>query len=418
MQIIIFEDSDVCHLAPLTDLKPACRLYTGGSSLYEKFLQGCSSHGPVSFHMRRCLRPWYGRYMPLFDETEAPCDSDILLINSRLVFDQSARKRVFGDLSVSGRSLFQGGRLVAARYSGKDLPRSSDIWSDTLDTQAIATGTRSLEAGGFRLVSRPWDLIAYHPSQMQADGELFPFGRIDGDVRKGAHLVCRSNIRIADGAVIHPGAVLDASDGYIAIGEEAVVEHNAVLAANVILQPRSRVKAAARIYSNVCIGVGAKAGGEIEDSVMEPFSNKQHDGFLGHSYISSWCNLGAGTITSDLRNDYKSVRVEHEGVLTDTDMQFLGLVMGEHSKSAIGSVFNTGTIAGTSSNIFGAGFPPKSVPSFSWGGADSGFAPYDVDRAVETARRVMRRRNIDMDAAYEEMFRFAASCSRGGSRLL
>ncbi len=151
-----------------------------------------------------------------------------------------------------------------------------------------------------------------------------------------------------------------------------------------------------------------KLGGEVEDSIIEPFANKQHDGFLGHSYISSWCNLGAGTNTSDLKNNYSPIKLLLNGREEMTGLQFLGLLMGDHAKSSINSMFNTGTVVGTGANIFDAGFPPKEVFSFSWGGSE-GFENYEIEKAVDTARKVMERRQVMMSGAYESMFRFVAA---------
>ncbi|NTU99335.1 transferase, partial [Candidatus Falkowbacteria bacterium] len=137
-------------------------------------------------------------------------------------------------------------------------------------------------------------------------------------------------------------------------------------------------------------------------------SNKQHDGFLGHSYISSWCNLGAGTDTSDLKNNYSQVSIETTHGNMATGQQFLGLLMGEHSKCSIGARFNTGTVVGTSSNIFGNGMPAKYVPSFSWGDGHDGTKRYEIGKAVETARKVMARRKMEMSVAYEAMLRMMA----------
>jgi len=141
---------------------------------------------------------------------------------------------------------------------------------------------------------------------------------------------------------------------------------------------------------------------------MEPFSNKQHDGFLGHSYISSWCNLGAGTDTSDLKNNYSQVSIETAHGKMATGQQFLGLLMAEHSKCSIGTRFNTGTVVGTSTNIFGNGMPAKYVPSFSWGDGHTGNGEYEIGKAIETARKVMARRKVEMSAAYEAMLRAVA----------
>jgi len=198
--------------------------------------------------------------------------------------------------------------------------------------------------------------------------------------------------------------VLDASEGAIVIDKEAKVLPNAVLMNNVYVGKNATIKIGAKIYSNVSAGKLAKLGGEVEDSIFESFSNKQHEGFIGHSYISSWCNLGADTNSSDLKNNYGSVRIKLHGQEFDTKMQFLGLFMGEHSKSGINTMFNTGTVVGVSSNVFGAGFPPKYIDSFEWGGA-GGFQVYQLDKAMEVVKTVMKRRGIDMTEEYQNVFK-------------
>ncbi|MFQ5825202.1 MAG: transferase, partial [bacterium] len=145
-------------------------------------------------------------------------------------------------------------------------------------------------------------------------------------------------------------------------------------------------------------------GGEMEKSIIHSYSNKQHDGFLGHAYLGQWVNLGAGTNNSDLKNNYNSVKVYVDGTWVDSGSQFVGLFMGDHSKTGTNTMFNTGTVVGVMSNVFGAGYPPKFIPSFAWGGSE-GFVKYEVEKALETARRVMVRRNIEMSPAYNKLFR-------------
>jgi UDP-N-acetylglucosamine diphosphorylase/glucosamine-1-phosphate N-acetyltransferase len=156
-------------------------------------------------------------------------------------------------------------------------------------------------------------------------------------------------------------------------------------------------------------------GGEVENSIVQGYSNKQHDGYLGHSFLGEWCNLGAGTNTSDLKNDYSPVRVTIEGEEFLTNSMFVGLLMGDHSKSAIGTQFNTGTAVGISSNIFGVssdtGFPPKWIPSFSWGGAKE-MTNYRFEKALAVARTVMGRRNIEMTEEEAELFQWIYQKSR------
>jgi UDP-N-acetylglucosamine diphosphorylase/glucosamine-1-phosphate N-acetyltransferase len=158
------------------------------------------------------------------------------------------------------------------------------------------------------------------------------------------------------------------------------------------------------MYGGTSIGPVSKVGGEIENSIVQGFSNKQHDGYLGHSYLGLWVNLGAGTNTSDLKNDYAPVRVTIEGEEYNTNSLFVGLFMGDHSKSAIGTQFNTGTAVGVSCNIFSGGFPPKWIPNFSWVGA-KGVEPYRYEKAIEVAKTVMHRRDQELPAEAEAMLR-------------
>ncbi|MFQ5865804.1 MAG: transferase, partial [bacterium] len=145
-------------------------------------------------------------------------------------------------------------------------------------------------------------------------------------------------------------------------------------------------------------------GGEMEKSIIHSYSNKQHEGFLGHAYLGQWVNIGAGTNNSDLKNNYSSVKVDLGGAVVDSGSQFVGLFMGDHSKTGINTMFNTGTVVGVMSNVFGAGFPPRFIPSFVWGGHD-GFVEHELEKALETARRVMARRRIEMSSAYERLLR-------------
>jgi UDP-N-acetylglucosamine diphosphorylase/glucosamine-1-phosphate N-acetyltransferase len=225
-----------------------------------------------------------------------------------------------------------------------------------------------------------------------------------GLVYEGAHLVNPSNIVIGAGSKIKPGVVLDAEGGPIYIGSNVTVFPNAVIEGPAFVGDRSLIKVGAKIYEHTSIGEVCKVGGEVEASVIHSFSNKQHDGFLGHAYLGMWVNLGADTNNSDLKNNYGSVKVIIDGQTIDSGSMFMGLVMGDHSKSSINSMFNTGTVVGVSSNVFGSGFPPKSVPSFAWGGGEA-IKTYDLERALLVARRVMGRRKLELSACEEAVLR-------------
>ncbi|NTU52767.1 MAG: transferase [Chlorobiaceae bacterium] len=407
MQVIIFEDEHIARFSPLVDLKPVYELVTGCYSLRARFLKATAGKRDLTWHLRSSIAPWFRKNNSCAVVNDL-VDDELLLVNGRLVCEGEVARLIVDAGIGAGKALVQKGSLLFARLSAGQLPFSGASFPDLLDGMALASKMSCVEVSGFTLLENLWDPVALHPAMMQHDGAALALGRIEGEVHPSAILVKPEAIAIEKGAKVMAGAVLDASDGFIYIGAGAMVEPVALLMQNVFIAPKATVKSGARIYSNVSIGGGSKAGGEIEDSIMEPFSNKQHDGFLGHSYISSWCNLGAGTDTSDLKNNYSQVSIETAHGKMATGQQFLGLLMGEHSKCSIGTRFNTGTVVGTSSNIFGDGMPSKYIPSFSWGDGYTGNGEYEADKAVETARKVMARRKIDLSAAYEEMFRKVA----------
>ena len=414
MQIIVFEDTRVQELKPLVNLKPVYGLYTGFRSLQEKFEHFTSGSVKLTYHMRRYLAPFYAEQHPelVINTLE---DDDLLLVNGRLVCRASVARMIIDQALEPGKAYMQGDDLIFARLHRRHIANDNNPMPDIVDTSRLAGELVTETVSGFRIISHLWDVVKFHPDEIQHDAESLKLGRCEGSVHPSVSMINPSNIYIGKGAVVRAGAVLDADEGFVAVGDGAIIDPQAVLMQNVFLASRSRVKTAANIYSNVAIGMGSKIGGEVEDSLIEPFANKQHDGFLGHSYISSWCNLGAGTTTSDLKNNYSSIKLSVNGREETTGLQFLGLLMADHGKSSINSMFNTGTVVGTAANVFGGGFPPKEVHSFAWGGSQ-GFEPYDIEKALETARKVMDRRHIVMSSAYESMMRFIASTD-GSSRL-
>ena len=406
MQVIVFEDTRVRELMPLVNLKPVYGLYAGFRSLQEKLEHSTRGRVMLTWHLRRYLASFYAEQHPEYIVNRID-EKEVLLVNGRIVCDEAAARVLIEGAFDPGTAYMQGENLLFARADSSLLASDGGLMPDLFDTSMLARRLVTEEVTGFRLIDNLWDVTAFHAEEILRDAETLELGRIEGDVHPSVAMVNRANIYVAPGAVVRAGAVLDADEGFVAVGAGSIVEPQAVLMQNVFLAPWSRAKIGAKLYSNVVVGMASKVGGEVEDSLLEPFVNKQHDGFLGHSYISSWCNLGAGTNTSDLKNNYSQVSLLINGQSKVTGLQFLGLLMGDHSKSSINSMFNTGTVAGTGANIFGGGFPPKEVPSFSWGGS-GGFEKYDIEKAVETARKVMARRKVTMSSAYESMFRFVA----------
>lgn len=261
-----------------------------------------------------------------------------------------------------------------------------------------------LEIGGKTVVAvsealsieHPWDIFRMNGHQILADYQLITSSRKSEPISDPYTSVYGEDIFIEGGAKIK-AVVLNAEKGPIYIGKDAEIQEGALIRGPHALLNNSVIHMGAKIRGDSTIGPYSKVGGELSNSVIQGYSNKGHDGFLGNSVIGEWCNLGADTNNSNLKNNYTNVKMWDYAVdrFKDTGLQFCGLVMGDHSKCGINTMFNTGTTVGVSANIFGDGFPRNFIPSFSWGGS-SGFSTYQVNKALETASLVMKRRNKEL----------------------
>lgn len=247
-----------------------------------------------------------------------------------------------------------------------------------------------------------WDAISHNARSLADDAQFFERSFFE----PGDGVFCTAPERIMAGSDVSIGAccVLDASDGPIILGNGARIMPHSTVLGPCFIGDNALIKVGAKIYGETSIGEWCKVGGEVENSIIHAYSNKQHDGFLGHSYLGEWVNLGADTNTSDLKNNYGIIRTHLRSTEIDTGRMFLGLLAGDHTKSAINTMFNTGTVAGVSANIFGGDFPPKSIASFSWGGrADS--PRFDIEKAIALARTVMARRKRTLLPEEEALLR-------------
>ena len=252
-------------------------------------------------------------------------------------------------------------------------------------------------------IKHTWDIFSYNDRAIQMDFDLITEGRKSQPIPKGVNVVNPENIFIEEGAKIL-FTTLNASSGPIYIGVNAEVMEGSVIRGPFSLGEDSTVKMGAKIYGATTIGPHSKVGGEINNTVIFGYSNKGHDGFLGNSVLGEWCNLGADTNNSNLKNNYAEVRLwsyETEN-FAKTGLQFCGLIMGDHSKCAINTMFNTGTVVGVSANIFGSGFPRNFIPSFSWGGK-SALSVYQINKAKETADLVYKRRHLEFDEKEQQI---------------
>ena len=240
-----------------------------------------------------------------------------------------------------------------------------------------------------------WDIFAKNDAAIREDFELLTEDRTSQPIPKSVNVIAPENIFIEEGAKLE-FVTLNASSGPIYIGKNAEIMEGSVIRGPFALCEYGRVKLASKVYGATTVGPHSVIGGEVSNSVLFGYSNKGHDGFLGNAVLGEWCNIGADSNNSNLKNNYEEVKLwsyETEN-FAKTGLQFCGLMMGDHSKCGINTMFNTGTVVGVSTNIFGSGFPRNFVPSFSWGGA-SGFSTYVTKKAFETAKIVMARRQVE-----------------------
>ena len=244
-------------------------------------------------------------------------------------------------------------------------------------------------------IEHTWDIFSKNAEAIAADFNLITKNRTSQCISSTNRVIAPENIFIEPDAQVEY-ATLNASKGPIYIGKNAEIMEGSLVRGALALCENATLKLGAKIYGPTTIGPHSKVGGEVNNSVIFGFSNKGHDGFLGNAVLGEWCNLGADTNNSNLKNNYAEVRLwdyTTEG-FAKTGLQFCGLMMGDHSKCGINTMFNTGTVVGVSANIFGSGFPRNFVPSFSWGGS-SGFTTYLTKKAFEVSKVVMSRRNIE-----------------------
>ena len=261
-----------------------------------------------------------------------------------------------------------------------------DIDFDTYETVQYTGATLKIE--------HTWDIFSSNGAAIQADFKVLTEGRASQPIPSSCNVIGVDDIFIEEGAVLE-FVTINASSGPVYIGKDALVMEGCLIRGPFALCNDSIMKMGAKIYGPTTVGPFSKVGGEINNSVIFGYSSKGHEGYLGNSVVGEWCNLGADTNTSNLKNNYAEVKLwdyENES-FAKTGLQFCGLMIGDHSKCGINTMFNTGTVVGVSANVFGSGFPRNFIPSFSWGG-NSGYTTYLTKKAFEVAEVVMNRRHV------------------------
>jgi UDP-N-acetylglucosamine diphosphorylase/glucosamine-1-phosphate N-acetyltransferase len=252
--------------------------------------------------------------------------------------------------------------------------------------------------GPLTQIKNNWDIFSINEQEIRKDFQCIRERRTTQRIQDQHTITYNEPDIFLENGVSTKAAILNAELGPIYIGKNAIIQEGTVIRGPVAICEEAQINAGARISNATTIGPHARVGGAISNSIILGYSNKAHDGFMGHSVIGEWCNLGAGTNTSDLRNDYGKVKTwdEHTEEFCTTDIQFCGLFMGDHSRCAINTMFNTGTTVGVSANLFGVGFFDKVIPSFTWGMPDKRIQTYRLDRALEAAERMTVRRLVQL----------------------
>jgi UDP-N-acetylglucosamine diphosphorylase/glucosamine-1-phosphate N-acetyltransferase len=371
MNYILFDDETRQSLLPFTFTRPVSEIRIGILTIrekWEKYLNQSLS----------CLTEKF-----LSEKFPLKIEADNILVNGSVLPDDALIAEL-KSLKTSEKLAYKGS-LLAWRISGDDLKNISSVRNIDF------SNSRNYSSEVFK-VDYSWDIFSENKRALDDDYVLITKGRKSQPISKTNQVINLENIFLEEGAKVEC-SILNATDGFIYIGKDAEVMEGCLVRGSFSLGEESHLRMGAKIYGPTTIGPHCRVGGEVTRSVLFGYSNKAHDGFLGDSVIGEWCNLGADTNNSNLKNNYSRVKMWNykEEAFISTGLTFCGLMMGDHSKCSINTMFNTGTVVGVSTNIFGHGFPPKLVPSFSWGGSE-GFDTYRIEEAIEVAQRVYERR--------------------------
>ena len=382
MNYILFDDAKIRRqLLPFTFTRPVSGIRIGILTLTEKW--------------EKVLGHQVSHLTEAYLSEKFPCllaDENILINSSFVPSDALLQEIRSLDL---GCALTYQNTLLAAKVSPQRVCLGLEI--KDFDTR---TETQSSPFG----INRPWDIFVHNAEQLTKDFQLLTYNKKSAPISTTNVCMHPENIFLEEGAIVEC-SILNASAGPIYIGKDAEVMEGCMIRGPFSLGEHSSLKMGCKVYGATSIGPHSKVGGEVNNSVIFGYSNKAHDGFLGNSVIGEWCNLGADTNNSNLKNNYSSVKVWDYDTASyiDTGLVFCGLLMGDFSRCGINTMFNTGTSTGVNANIFGSGFPPKNIASFSWGSGDSA-VKYRLEEAIVTAKRVYERRGLQFETIDENIF--------------
>ena len=383
MNILFFDDKSFEHLFPLTFTKPIVELRIGILKIREKweriFEDATFSH---------LTKTYLSEKFPAREK-----ESNLAIAGSLIPGDGIAEAIA---LLQENELLVKNDRIMAASTGKEGLKM--------LTGNNIHTFKKKEFQGEVTFLDHPWQIFRMNGDEINRDFERLTRGR-KSQTLSDTNRIIGDHIFVEEG-VKAECAIINTTSGPVYLGKDSEIMEGSVIRGPFALCEHSVLKLSAKIYGPTTIGPYSKVGGEVNNSVIQAYTNKAHDGFLGNSVIGEWCNLGADTNNSNLKNNYAEVRLWSypEERFINTGLQFCGLIMGDHTKCGINTMFNTGTVVGVNANIFGSGFPRNFVPSFSWGGAH-GFTTYSIARAFEVAHTVMERRGVNFDETEQKILK-------------
>lgn len=420
MNVCIFEDASASNLTPVNCLRHTSELICGVFTLKEKIQNIYPGRAfRLIIHARKHLEQYCREKFPNIKINSLP-QENTLFLNSRIIYSRHFIEGLMLNSDEFENTVLLKDRTIAAIYAAKSKwsPLKKIIESRSEKNTISYSEIKNLKfkevqleelgsdlAEDIIIINLPSDLILNLDDEIRKDLKiLFNEKRNTKQERTKAEIINKAGVFISGKSALSSNVVLDASKGNIYISEGTVIEPFTYIAGPVFIGENVTVKSGTKLYGPVSIGRHSKVSGEITSSIMHSFVNKQHYGFLGHSYLCEWVNLGAGTTTSNLKNNYSRISLKLDGRNVDTGSIFLGSIIGDHTKTGINTMLNTGTIAGISSNLFGGGFHPKEILNYSWEDAQSGKRiKYEISKAISTAKVSMKRRNITMSNSYENL---------------
>ena len=368
MNYILFDGEYRDNLLPLTYTKPVADLRIGILTIREKWEKYLGSTTTT------VTEDYLSIKFPMVEMEENVMINASILPNDALV-DQIKNIK-------PNEAVFNDGELIAF-YTHED----KEVDFDTYDHLEFD--------GDFIQIKHSWDLFKHNGEALEADFDLITKDRVSAPIPDTVHCMNKERIFLEEDVDISIG-VLNAKGGAIYIGKHAEVQEGAMIRGPFAMGEHSVIKMGTKVYGPTTLGPKSKIGGEVNNAILSGYSSKGHDGYLGNAVIGEWCNIGADSNNSNLKNNYANVKIWEYSAerFVDTGLQFCGLIMGDHSKCGINTMFNTGTVIGVSANIYGSNFPRNFIPSFSWGGA-AGLTTYAKSKAFETAGLVMDRKHED-----------------------